>query len=126
MVRVLSETYTDAPGRPLDVHLDAFAAMTGASLFTHSPALRVNKTETLRTADDYAAFDALVSHEPELHRERFQRVSGAVGFAGIRRGPPPLTGTLVDRLARFLPVHPAFDEQVSVLVRRDAHATELG
>ena len=100
--------------------------MTGASLFTHSPVLRVNKSETLRSADDYAAFDALVSHEPELHRERFRRVSGAVGFAGIRRGPPPLTGTLIDRLSRFLPVHPAFDEQVSVLLRRDIDATKIG
>ena len=125
-VRERIEQLADRADRPLSVHLDAFAAMTGASLFTHSPGLHVNKSETLATADDYATFDALVTHEPALHRARFRRLSGAVGFPGIRRGPPPLTHTPLDLLARFLPLHPAFDEQVTVVVRRSAAAPDLG
>ena len=105
----------------MTVHLDAFSAMTGASLFTHAnePRWRYNKSESLIKADEYDVFDALLTHEPERHLERFEKMVGALAFTGFRQdGKAARAHGRFQRLWNLLPWRPTFQQTVWVMANK--------
>jgi hypothetical protein len=92
------------------VQIDAYAAMTGASLFTHVRERfgdwTYDRSEDLAAHySDLGAFDYLVTSTPRAYDGRhFRPITAAFGFAGLRRW-------------RGLPVGPKFEAKVWVLER---------
>lgn len=101
--------------RDATVHLDAFSAMTGASLFTHPSSLHVNKSESLTSPSDFAAFDYLVTHEPSPHTANFDIIAEISSFTGLRQRRWPTADSLLDRCLQLSPVSPVFEPTVFIM-----------
>jgi hypothetical protein len=73
------------------VHIDVAAAVSGVSRFagSWSESWVVNKTENLRSADQYANFDFLITEDPEFHAARFEIVERVNSFSQMRWFPTP-------------------------------------
>jgi hypothetical protein len=110
------------------VHLDAFTAMTGASLFTHefAPSWHYNKSETLSAPVDFALFDYVLTHSPSFHRDLFE-VEGVVSaFGGVRKAPLQSHGDhtdvgkrgLSDWVQIIVPWTIRWEEQVWIMKRK--------
>lgn len=71
------------------VQIDAYAAMTGASLFTHVRehlGWTYDRSEDLSRYRDLGAFDYLVTSTPQLFDPaRFAKIFATKGFAGLKR-----------------------------------------
>ena len=93
----------------IQVHIDAYSAMTGASLFTQLDRNQVFYDRNESTTD-FTSFDYLVVHDFLAH-EDFDIGAAVWGYAGMERR------MVMDKMR--LPV-PVYAEQVWVLKKRAA------
>lgn len=102
---------------PLHVHVDAYSAMTGASLYTYqNPLWTYNRTESLAAPKDYDSFEVLVTHDPAFHSHCFDTVAEVTAFSGIQLSSD-IKGSL--RGLR-LPVALKWEPLVAIVERKEA------
>lgn len=104
---VIAQNHATPNERKLQVHVDAYSAMTGASLFTQTSreSIIYNRNESIT---DFAPFDYLVVHD-HLDSGDFDVAASVSGYAGM--GRRMIMGKLP------LPT-PRFEEQVWVMKNR--------
>lgn len=119
------------------IHLDSYSCMTGASNVLHRPKLAIfDKDENITPEDakKYAQrYTWLLSHEPELHRGRFEVVEKVKGWDGLQLQLRQWRGLLggkstflirregerlADWLFRIAPVRPRIQDQVYILRKK--------
>lgn len=105
----------------LQLHIDAYSAMTGASLFTYQqPQWIYNRTETIDDPADFEGFDVLITHNPSLHLECFRPRKSVVAFAGFSLDRNIL-GCIKNARS---PLEPKWQELITIAQRReDCRAT---
>ena len=113
------------PSHPI-VHIDTFAAMTGASRFGESSCCTFSKNESLVTPFDYLQFDWLISSHPEMHSPSVWSIVDRIeGYSGVSiRNPIDWIKETIDLLLRGdfimirLPITVKLDEKLFLMKKR--------
>jgi hypothetical protein len=124
----LHELHASEANVTRNVHLDAFTAMTGASLFTHqfTPTWNYNKSETLSSPLNFDSFDYVLTNSPSLHGDLFETEEVVSAFGGLRRNRQRSEGeegdakprSLFDAVRSIVPVTIHWEERVWIMKRK--------
>jgi len=110
---LFAELLTFPLGPPQSVHIDAYSAMSGSTLFTHTHLQHINynRNESISSPHDFLPFDYLITHDPLLHNIDFETVATTRGFVGM--GSVNVLGKLQ------LPLAPRFENLIWIMKKRE-------